>query len=247
MRRPKALLELTSDAKEQLEGWFRRRTSAQGGLALRSPTSASDSPPRTNEGTFDPSATPPERQLAEVLTRISNYLHGSVTAPARSQLPTRRLEPALLRRRAARQVIVTHRRPGAGGGRRDPSGRGQPAEGLVIDRKRQSRWRLDIRHNTTRLLCCACIDRPGDRQPTAGCPRVIVDRVGGCLRHHPLAPQLCPGCGAALEAMRVAAYRRAYVDRRELRDGKGGARPFRRVLGGRRCRSRCPRSGAVGL
>jgi transposase len=33
--RPKALLELTSDEKEQLEGWVRRRKSAQG-LALRS-------------------------------------------------------------------------------------------------------------------------------------------------------------------------------------------------------------------
>jgi transposase len=35
MGRPKALLELTSDEKEQLEGWVRRRKSAQG-LALRS-------------------------------------------------------------------------------------------------------------------------------------------------------------------------------------------------------------------
>ena len=35
MGRPKALLELTSDEKEQLEMWVRRRNSAQG-LALRS-------------------------------------------------------------------------------------------------------------------------------------------------------------------------------------------------------------------
>ena len=35
MGRPKALLELTSDEKEQLETWVRRRKSAQG-LALRS-------------------------------------------------------------------------------------------------------------------------------------------------------------------------------------------------------------------
>ena len=35
MGRPKALLELTSDEKEQLERWVRRRKSAQG-LALRS-------------------------------------------------------------------------------------------------------------------------------------------------------------------------------------------------------------------
>jgi len=35
MGRPKALLELTSDEKEQLDRWVRRRKSAQG-LALRS-------------------------------------------------------------------------------------------------------------------------------------------------------------------------------------------------------------------